>query len=104
MPKPGDIREDEQGRKFVWKVAEGSDEGWWSQVEDEDIAGNRIPWACPACNQILDDWTTSFFNRWGVCSDCYYDHLHERENLPKFCTNKDRAAYCLEKNQSKQKK
>ena len=104
MPKAGDVREDEKGRKFVWKVPSGGEEGWWSQIEDKEFTENRIPWTCPCCKELLDEWSVSYFNRWGECANCYYDFLAGRNNLPNFASNKERASYCIQKKGEKSKK
>lgn len=103
MPKSGDLKEDDYGRKFVWKVSSGGEEGWWSQIEDKEFTENRIPWSCPCCKLMIDNWSASYYNRWGVCSQCYYNFLEGRKNLPEFANNKERAAYCIEKMNEKNK-
>ena len=100
MPKPGDIKEDDLG-KLVWRQPENCHEGWWTRIEEDWVVESRTPLNCPACNLLLDNWSASFYNRWGVCSDCYYDHLEGRENLPEFQSNKDRSAYCKQKAEEK---
>lgn len=100
MPKPGDIKEDDYG-KLMWKQPEGCSEGWWSRIEEEHLTESRIPFSCPSCSMMLDNWSVSFYNRWGVCSDCYHDFLEGRESLPRFKNNGDRATYCKQKLEEK---
>lgn len=100
MPKVGDIKEDDRG-KFIWRQPEGCEEGWWSQIEDEVIAESRTPWVCPGCGELLDQWSTSFYNRWGVCANDFYSYLDGRQNLPDFRSNKERAEFCRQKNAEK---
>lgn len=95
--KAGDIREDENGKKFVWKITSNGEEGYWSQIEDEELSSFRIPLTCPSCTFLLDNWSVSFYNRWGVCSHCYHDFIEQRSNLPEFKSNKERAEYCKQK-------
>lgn len=102
MPKHGDRKENEKGW-WTWKQPEGCAEGWWSREEDPKIVESRTPFACPACNEMLDNWSASYYNRWGVCANCYIDFLEGRDNLPEFPLNKDRAAYCREKIAEKKK-
>lgn len=100
MPKPGDIKEDDYG-KLIWKRPEGCSEGWWSRIEDEDITESRTPFYCPCCVSVLDNWSNSYYNRWGVCSDCYFDFLDGRQDLPKMTSNSERISYCKQKREEK---
>ena len=101
MPRPGDRKEDEKGF-LEWKQPEGCTEGWWSRVEDEEIVALRTPHACPCCGDILDNWSVSYYNRHGVCADCYFDYLHGRSNLPKFKSIVESTKYCKQKRHEKQ--
>ena len=92
--KHGDIKQDDNG-KYIWRQPEGTI-GWWRRVEDEEITKHRVPLSCPSCEHLIDNWSHSFYNRRGVCSNCYYDFLHDRPGLPEM-DNVGRAAYCKQK-------
>lgn len=102
MPKHGDRKQDDNGF-LEWHQPDENWPGYWSRVEDEELTKFRVPLACPACGTLLDNWKATYFHRWGVCSDCYYDHLEGKDDLPKM-NNEDRAAYCKIKNEEKKNK
>lgn len=71
--------------------------GYWIKREEDWKQSLRVPLACPACKNLLMNWDTQFYHRWGVCANCYIDHLENRENLPKFSSNVARAEYVKQK-------
>lgn len=99
VPKDGDRREDDDG----WLVYRAYDEdagGYWVREEDSEKVKFRVPMSCPACDHLLDNWKATYYHRWGVCNDCYYNFLDGR-NLPKM-SNEERAEYCSEKVKEKE--
>lgn len=98
------IKETEDGKKFEW-IDCGHGSGFWSVIEDQDIAKERQPLACPACNSILYNWDSSYFNKWGVCCNCFIDYIETNSNFPNFGNdNRKRAEYIKEKHAQKNKK
>lgn len=85
---------------FLYDEAEGI-RGFWVKREDDWRQALRVPLACRACNTVLMNWDTKYHHTWGVCANCYIDHLQGRDNLPKFRSNLDSAAYCKSKIEEK---
>ncbi len=87
---------------FEW-VDCGYGAGFWSKVEDKQIQHDRIPVGCRACGDWIDNWDKTYHLRYGVCSDCYIEHLEGRTNLPDFKNNDARAEYVKQKIAEKNK-
>ena len=97
--KPYKTQERDTGIYDYFLYEEGNPHrgGYWVQREEDWKKELRVPLACPACGTLLMNWDTQFYNRNGVCATCNADYLEQRDDLPAFKSNVERAAYCKQK-------
>lgn len=65
-------------------LQEWNEEGqFWVRVfteeEQKERLEDKIPAYCPACNHFIDNWKAKNYYLWGVCYDCYIEHIEGRE-------------------------
>ena len=76
----GFVTEEEGGFNFVTKDPE----------MDELRNEFKVPWTCPACNQLMMNWDDKFWYQKGVCCDCTINFVEGRKLDPALL--KDRKA------------
>lgn len=98
------IKETEDGKKYEW-IDCGHGSGFWSCIEDDEKKNDRVPLSCPACNSLLYNWDSSYYNKWGVCCNCYIVNIESNSSFPNFGNdNKARAQFIKENLAKKHKK
>lgn len=98
-----ETKEDDAG---IWDkvVYEGCVEAVWIKREQDSWKqALRMPIGCHACGKFMTNWDTSFFNRHGVCSECFVNYLDGRD-LPDLKRSEDKIAYCKSQVKEKQQK
>lgn len=87
---------------------EENQEGYKEIIRDEEIADLRqqykVPYKCPACIQLIDNWDTKYWYLYGVCSNCFINYLDGRNLSDEIMRSQLKAqAYVIEQIKIKEK-